>query len=235
MSQRLNTDWTPNPIACALAICVLLGGANDLLAQASPRPQPPASAPSRGIELGGYAMLGLINFTAADSFDVTVGSPLGSIFGGGARVGLPIGGLFVNVGAWRYRSSGTRAFIFEGEEFLLGIPLTVTITPLEVGGGWQFRFRRAPQFRPYVAGGLTSYGYQEVSNFATDAENVEERFSGYHRAGGAEFRVEQWIGVAWEVNWTSVPDAIGKGGVSAVFDETNLGGTSLRFKITIGR
>ena len=33
----------------------------------------------------------------------------------------------------------------------------------------------------------------------------------------------------------TVPDAIGKGGVSQGFNETNLGGTSLRFKITIGR
>jgi hypothetical protein len=235
MSHRLHTDWTPNLIACALAVGMLLGGTNDVFAQASPQRQPPASAPSRGIEIGGYAMLGLINFTAADAFDVTVGSPLGSMFGGGVRAGLPIGGLFVNIGAWRYRGSGTRVFMFEGEEFSLGIPLTVTITPLEVSGGWQFRFRGAPQFRPYIAGGYTSYGYQEVSDFATDAENVDERFGGYHLAGGAEFHLEQWIGVAWEANWTSVPDAIGQGGVSAVFDETNLGGASLRFKITIGR
>jgi hypothetical protein len=219
----------------AFVMLLTFAGTGHALAQANPRPQAQASTPARGIELGGYAMLGLINFTAADTFDVGVGSPFGSIFGGGARVGLPVGGLFVNIGAWRFRHGGERVFMFEGEAISLGIPLTVTITPLEVSAGWQFRFRGAPEFRPYVAGGLTSYGYREASDFATDAENVDERFGGYHLAGGAAFQLEQWIGVAWELNWTSVPDAIGKGGLSAVFNETNLGGTSLRFKITLGR
>jgi hypothetical protein len=41
--------------------------------------------------------------------------------------------------------------------------------------------------------------------------------------------------VAGEANWTTVPDAIGAAGVSAAFDETDLGGTSVRLKITVGR
>ena len=36
-------------------------------------------------------------------------------------------------------------------------------------------------------------------------------------------------------NWTTVPDAIGESGLSAAFNESNLGGASFRFKITIGR
>jgi hypothetical protein len=227
--RRLNTD------VLILGLIGLLTGAGEVFAQANPRTAPPPPPPSRSVEIGGYAMLGLMNFTAADSFEVTLGSPLGSIFGGGARIGLPLGGFFVNVGASQFRRSGQRVFVFEGEEFPLGIPLDVTITPLEISGGWQLRFRRAPEFRPYVAAGFTSYRYQEVSDFATDAENVDDRFAGYHFAGGAAFQVERWVGVAWEVNWTSVPDAIGRGGVSAAFNESNLGGASLRFKITIGR
>jgi opacity protein-like surface antigen len=214
-----------------LAVSAVLCGAVNTAAQVTPRPP----APSRPVEIGGYAMLGLMNFTAADTFDVGAGSPYGSIFGGGARVGLPLGGLFINVGAWQFRDRGQRVFVFEGEEFPLGIPLNITITPLEIGGGWQFRFRRAPQVRPYVTGGFTSYGYKETSEFATDAENVDERFTGYHLAGGVDFPVQQWIGVGWELNWTTVPDAIGGGGLSAEFDETNLGGVAFRFKITIGR
>lgn len=209
----------------------------DAFAQAKPRPRRPLPPPlpPPALEIGGYAMLGLMNFMSADSFEVVVGSPLGTIVGGGVRVGLPLGGLFVDVGAWQFRGSGQRVFIFEGEEFPLGIPLDVTITPLEISGGWQFRFRRAPEFRPYIAGGITSYRYQEVSEFARDAENADDRFDGYRLAGGAAFQVARWIGVAWELNWTSVPDALGKGGVSAAFDESNLGGGSFRFKITIGR
>jgi hypothetical protein len=225
------------PIACALAVCLLLSGAGDVFAQAKPVPRtpPPPPPPSRSIEIHGYAMFGRINFTAADSFDVTLGKPDGTIFGGGARVGLPLGGLFIDAGAWRFRGEGERVFIFEGEEFPLGIPVEITITPLELSAGWQFRFRRLPRLRPYVAGGYTSYGYKETSQFATDDENVDERFPGYHLGGGIEYRLTRWLGLGGELTWTTVPDAIGESGVSAEFDETDLGGTTFRFKITIGR
>jgi len=35
--------------------------------------------------------------------------------------------------------------------------------------------------------------------------------------------------------WTAIPDAIGGGGVSQVFEEDDLGGTSLRVRIVLGR
>ena len=210
---------------------------SDAIAQGKPRlrrPLPPPLPPP-ALEIGGYAMLGVMNFTAADSFDVILGSPSGTIVGGGVRVGLPLGGLFADVGAWRFGGEGERVFVFEGREFALGIPVEITITPLELTGGWQFRFRRARRVRAYVGGGLTLYGYKETAGSTAAIEEVDERFSGYHVLGGAEYRVGRWIALGGDVNWVTVPDAIGVGGVSAVFDETNLGGTSFRFKITIGQ
>ena len=195
----------------------------------------PVITPSSDIDISGYAMLGLMNFTAADTFDVGLGSPYGTTFGGGVRVGLPLGGLFVDAGASQFRDRGERAFVFGNQVFHLGIPLDVVITPLALSAGWEFRLRRMPGIRPYVAGGFTSYSYKETSEFATDAENVDERFNGYHVTGGAEFRVERWLGVAWEIDWTRVPNAIGNGGLSELFNESDLGGTSFRFKITIGQ
>jgi hypothetical protein len=206
-----------------------------LLAAIAAAPVSSEAQPPANLDLGGYAMVGLMNFTAADSFDATLGSSYGSIFGGGVRVGVPLGGLFVTAGGWHFRDSGQRVFVFNGQNFPLRIPMKVTVTPLEVNGGWRFRLRRAPQVRPYVAAGLSSYRYRETSDFATASENVEEWFKGYQLAGGVEFPVQEWIGVAWEVNWTTVPDALGESGVSAGFDESNLGGASFRFKITIGR
>lgn len=232
--RRLNTDL--------LILIFLLAVAGDGFAQAKPRarPQPPPPPPqSRGVEIGGYAMAGLMNFTAADSFDAIFGQPSGPIFGGGGRIGLPwrtsFGGLFVDVGAWRFRNEGERVFVFGGEEFGLNIPLEITITPLELSAGWQFRFRRALRLRPYVAGGYSSYGYRETSSFNAPGEDVDDRFGGYHLYGGAEYKILRWLGVAGEVNWTTIPDAIGGGGVSAEFNEHDLGGTSFRFKVTIGR
>ncbi len=223
----------------ALLLCAVLlaAGAGDAFAQAKPRPRtpPPPPLPPQELSINGYAMFGRMNFTAADSFDVTLGDPGGNILGGGARVGLPFGRLFVDVGAWAFEGTGERVFVHNGQEFPLGIPLEVTITPLEISGGWNFPLRALPKLVPYVMGGYTSYRYEETSTFATADENVDERFSGYHLGGGAEFRIMRWLGVAGEVIWTTVPDALGEGGVSAEFDETNLGGTSFRFKVTFGR
>ncbi|HJU41245.1 MAG TPA: hypothetical protein VJ691_00465 [Vicinamibacterales bacterium] len=224
-----------------IAIAALMWvGATDAFAQAKPRPRTSPPAPqSRGIDIGGYAMAGVMNFTAADSFDVIFGRPSGPIFGGGGRIGLPLrtgfGGVFVDVGAWRFHDEGERVFVFNGEAFDLNIPVEITIMPIELTAGWQFRLRRMPRFRPYVAVGYSSYGYKETSPFNTPDEDVDDRFNGYHAFGGAELKMTRWLGVAGEVNWTTIPDAIGIGGVSAEFDETDLGGTSIRFKITIGR
>ena len=162
-------------------------------------------------------MFGRINFTAAESFDAILGEPSGPIFGGGARVGLPLGGLFVDVGAWRFHGEGERVFVFDGEVFALGIPVEITVTPLEISAGWRFRIRRAAEAESRTsAGGLTvAASYQETSDFATPAENVDERFNGYHLLGGAEYKITRWLGVGGEASWTTVPDAIGESGVSA--------------------
>lgn len=222
---------------CAVTLFLALACAGDVFAQAKPRPAapPPPPLPPPELTVNGYAMFGRMNFTAADSFDVILGDPGGAIFGGGARVGLPFGGLFVDIGAWQFSGEGERVFVANGQEYPLGIPVEVSVTPIEISAGWQFRLRRAPKFMPYVLGGYTSMAYKETSDFATDAENADERFPGYHLGGGAEYRIMRWIGVAGEFVWTTVPDAIGESGVSKEFDETDLGGTSFRVKITIGR
>ena len=92
-----------------------------------------------------------------------------------------------------------------------------------------------PKLIPYVAGGFTSLKYQETSDFATPSEDVDESFNGYHVIGGAEYKITRWLGLAGEAAWSTVPDAIGESGVSDAFNETDLGGTTFRVKITIGR
>ena len=118
--------------------------------------------------------------------------------------------------------------------FSLGIPTSIRMTPLEVTAGWRFRglIRR---LTPHVGVGFTSLRYEETSTFADSTENVSDRFNGFHVAGGAEMRLGRWIGLAGDVVWTSVGKAIGKDGASKALDEDNLGGTSVRLKILVGR
>ena len=125
--------------------------------------------------------------------------------------------------------------MLDGQVIPLGIPLDVTIVPIEISAGWKFRIRALPKLIPYVAGGYTSLSYKETSLFSGSGENVDDRFGGYHLRGGAEFKVMRWLGVAGEFAWTTVPDAIGGGGVSKASTEDDLGGISFRARITVGR
>ena len=227
--------------AAAFASCLSIApaAAQDPPRKPPPPPTRPASTPpppqSKSLQIGGFGMLGSMTFTSRDSFDAVLGSHIGVIYGGGARLGLPWGGLFAEVGAWRFHDSGERVFTYGGSTFPLGITTDVTMTPLEISGGWRFRVRKHPKITPYVAGGFTSMRYQETSDFSSSTDDVDENFSGYHLFGGAEYKVSKWLGVAGEAAFTSVPNAIGDAGVSSTFKEDNLGGVSFRFKLTVGR
>lgn len=219
-------------LTLAFTLIALSVGAISAGAQQAPRARPAAT--SRSIQIGGYGMVGRLNLVARETFEAVIGKRSGPVFGGGANIGLPLGGLYVDMGGWRFQQEGERVFVTGSEVFKLGVPLTVTLTAVELTAGWRFRLRYA-RLVPYVGGGFTSYGYEESSSFAGPTEDVDERFKGYHLVGGAQFKVRRWLGIGAEFVWTTIPDALGTGGVSQAFGDTNLGGTSLRAKITIGR
>jgi hypothetical protein len=217
----------------------------------------PAQNPSP-IRVRGVVTFGAAAFQAQESFEAILGSRSGPVYGGGGQLLLPWD-FYAEVGVWHFSSDGERAFIGPNEEiFPLGVPLDVSITPIEITGGWRYRHcpqpprppgtprtkqpaRTAPAARPcapkvipYVGGGLSLYKYTETSELADATEDVDERFTGFHLLGGAEVRVHRWIAVGGEIGWSSVPDAL-DGGVAAAFDEDNLGGVMFRVKLAIGR
>jgi opacity protein-like surface antigen len=184
--------------------------------------------------LRGFADVGSTTFAAKESFTAVLGSDRGAVFGGGVEAVLPQR-VFVNFRASRFRRTGQRVFLFGRERFDLGIPTTVTVTPVELTGGYRFEYGR--RFVPYAGGGIGWHGYREESRFADGEENASERFLGYQIVAGAEIRVARWIGTAVEAQWSTVPDALGvdPNSVSREFQESNLGGATLRVKIVIGR
>jgi hypothetical protein len=189
-------------------------------------------------------------FTASESFKAILGSANGPIFGGGVEAVFPQH-VFVSLHATRFRKTGQRVFLFEGQQFDLGIPTTITVTPVEVSAGYRFErtrtVRRPGPVRPgtvrparlipYVGGGVGWHRYEETSKFATADENVKEQKIGFQVLGGAEYRVSRWLGVGGEAEWARVSNALGQdpNGVSATFNETDLGGASFRAKLVIGR
>jgi opacity protein-like surface antigen len=187
------------------------------------------------IGIRGFADVGGEAFTASDSFKAILGTASGIVFGGGGDVLLPKG-LFVELRASRFQKNGERVFVSGGETFGLGIDTKISVTPIELTGGYRFG-RADARIVPYGGGGVGWHHYKETSEFATDAENVDATHTGYHILGGAEVRIMRWLSAAGEAQWTTVRDALGQdpNAVSTAFDETDLGGTTFRVKIIIGR
>jgi opacity protein-like surface antigen len=182
-----------------------------------------------------FGDVGFTSFTAADSFEATLGRSSAMVFGGGGEIVLPQR-IFVGVRLSRFRGEGERVFVFNGQRFALGIPMTVHVTPLLLSGGYRFGSARST-VQPYVGGGIGWHSYEETSEFADAGENVKETFTGYHVLGGAEVRVWRLLGVAGEAEWATVPNALGQqpSGASTAFSDTDLGGFTVRVKLVIGR
>jgi outer membrane protein W len=214
--------------------CVILG-----LALAAPaaaqRPAPrPAAQPAPALSIRPFAMVTEQSFAAVNTFDATFGKAYGPFFGGGVQVVIH-DRFFVEASASRFQQTGERAYLSGGTAFKLGIPLTATITPLEVTSGYRFRLRRLPKVRPYVAAGVGSYAYQETSQFAQAGDDVDTRHVGAVLNGGAEFRLQRWVGLAVDVHYSHVPGILGTAGVSQQAGESDLGGVAARLTLVVGR
>jgi hypothetical protein len=177
---------------------------------------------------------------AEETFDVVFERSIQRFWGGGAQVAFG-NGLFVEATLSRFRQTGERAFLLDGEVFRLGVPLTATVTPLEFAGGYRFRLGEAGKVRPYAAAGFGTYRYQEESEFADPDEegspggNVDLRHSGFLMMGGVEYRAHPWVGLSVDAQYRRVPGILGEGGISKELGEDDLGGTSVRFRVIVGK
>jgi hypothetical protein len=183
----------------------------------------------RSIGFAGFGQFAYTRFAAQNSFQAVTGNAGGTFAGAGAEVRF--GNLFVNGSADHFTKTGQRVLVIDREVFGLGVPDTITLTPIKVTTGWRFTHENVT---PYVGGGAGRILYKETSDFADAGENIESRFASYHVLGGVEFR-SGWVGTAFEVEYSRVPNALGVSGASAAFQETDLGGIAARVKILVGR
>jgi hypothetical protein len=220
-------------LRCVCAIAVLLTAPVPARAgQARPAAKPPR-APSP-IGLRAYGIVALDALAAKDSFDAVVGTSQLTAFGGGVDVVDLWKHVFARVAVTRASKSGSRVFVADnGEIFPFGIPLTVTMTPIEVGAGWRFVTRKPSRLTPYAGVAFLSMGYTETSKFAQPGDNTSERFTGQDVFGGVEVRIWKWLVASGEAQYRRVPDALVAGGVSKDFGESDLGGVTARIAIGI--
>jgi hypothetical protein len=198
-------------------------------ARAESRRAPPAQPPM--VSVFAFGDVGYQYLLAKHSFSAVLGDAHGFTFGAGAEVRLR-DRFFVGASVARFQENGERVFISNGEVFRLGIRDTIRIVPFAITGGYRYT---TPEGAVYVGGGVGRYFYRETSDFAAAGENIDESHPAYHVLIGIEFPARGSFRAAFEVQYTTVPDALGSSGASEVFGERNLGGFDIRLKILGGR
>lgn len=202
------------------------GGSIQLTKEAHPR-----LAPRGRMLIRGFGQASGTVFTARDSFDAILGRTFGSMYGGGGQIAFP-NGAFAQVNLDRFTKTGSRALVSGTQIFRLPIPDSITVTPLQVTAG--YRAASSGVSVPYVGAGIGWHILKEESTSVAGLETARDGHLGYQILGGAEFQVLSWFWVAGEVQWATVPKALGDTGVSAFFQEDDLGGTTFRFKLMLG-
>ncbi|HEY7413243.1 MAG TPA: outer membrane beta-barrel protein [Vicinamibacteria bacterium] len=187
-----------------------------------------ARADEVGIVLeAGYADLTNASRSAEAVFDGSSGG-----FTGGAQVRFSLGRRFFAAGGARYFSrTGERVFVADEDApvFPLGHPLEVRLLP--VFGLLGYRFSEG-KLAPYASLGAGAAWYREESTVGgiTTSES-RTKFTAMAMLG-AEYG-QGTIRFGAELGYSLIPNAVGLGGVSAVYGEDDLGGLSIVGRVVI--
>lgn len=197
-----------------------------------PRVRRPPPAPVR-FGIRGYLVFGASTLEAQETFEAVAGTHTRSIVGGGAQVTRIWKDVFADVAGSQLSLDGERVFVDNRRVFKLGIPLEVTMRPVDLAAGWRFRIMRG-RVLPYGGAGMSYVQYKETSDFADGSENVSESSVGPLVLGGVEVRVWRWIAAGGEFRWRRLRGILGERGASAEFGEDDVGGVNAGVRISIG-
>jgi opacity protein-like surface antigen len=160
-----------------------------------------------------------------------------------SRFGVAFGGgVFVDRGArWRFgvegrriSRDGERAFAADrnSEAFRLGHPLEFTMTQGLASATW--RFSKLGPVSPYVGAGAGIASWREESTVAGQTETATGTKALFEvRAGIEHARGRVRLGI--EAGITFVPDAVGVGGISQIYDENDIGGVFVVARLGFSR
>lgn len=223
--------------AALLALVVPAGAiAQEPVGQPADQPvevQADVPGPRRSIGIRGFASFEMNRMAASRSFDAVVGTSDLSGFGAGGEVLRLWQSAFARIGFSRVTRDGTRVVVFGDEVSPVGVATTVKMRPLEIAGGW--RFGRGGRLVPYAGGGLVRVAYEETTSFDQAGDDTSGTFSGSLLFGGMDVQIAGPLGFGAELQHRRLADALGAGGASAAFGETDLGGLTFRIWIGVGR
>ena len=166
-----------------------------------------AAARSGQFMVRGFGQAGGTLFSASQSFDAIVGDGLNSVFGGGGQLVFP-SGVFAQVSLDRFNKTGTRALVSGNQVFTLEIPNRLTITSVLVTAGYRVESTR--RVATYFGGGAGWHTLDESSPTVPGREPLNKRSVGYHVLGGVEYPMLAWLWIGGEVQWATVPEALGR-------------------------
>jgi hypothetical protein len=193
-------------------------------------------APPARIGFRAFGHYEMVSFTAKETFDAVFGTSTMQGPGGGGEVLGIWKGLFVRGALSQMTDTGSRAFVFGNDVIPVNVPLTVKIRTVELGGGWRVQPRRIPRLAIYGGGGVLRLTYDETSQFAEFGDDASESFNGYSVFGGAELTIWKWLIAGAEAQYRAVPDALGgEDSISELYNETDLGGATIRVLFGIRR
>jgi hypothetical protein len=190
-----------------------------------------AALPSVAGDLALEVHAGYFQMAAGNSASALFGSAGGGTFGGAVRYTF-WRGAFVSAGMRTFSKEGERVFVATPNSPVqtLGFPLSIRLTPIVIQAG--YRFRDGHLLVPYAAVGASITSYNETSEVAGEAFDTNSTRTGFVGAIGVEVGRGMFRFGA-EAGWSSVPDAIGIGGVSKVYGENDLGGMHVLGKVIV--
>jgi hypothetical protein len=227
-------------VSAVLLITAALSVASPAFAQAtgtssSKRPaaaKPPAPPlPKPVMNIRAFGAFDAEWMTASQSFEAITGSALMIGYGGGGEVVNLWKRLFVRGDYVTASSSGERGFDLEGGAVSIGVPITVRLNTIEIGGGWRFAMRKHPKYTPYGGAALLYTTYSQKSDFELPGDAVDDSNSGYAVFAGLDAQIAKRLYATFEAQYRLVPDAIGNAGVSKPYGETDLGGFVARVMV----
>ncbi len=230
-------------VALAALVAARPAGAQGIVR--TPPPRPPDTVHAFGI-FEAEAMLAHQSFSAvlADGTKSTL------LFGGAGVEATKIWkGLFARFAATHTSNKGSRVFVdASGNAVSLDLPLTIEVTPIEIGGGWRFVRKPRPvpprlvrpgqrpsnvAVVPYLGAAVLVQRYKETSDIASPDENVSATDTGESFFAGVELGFGV-VRLGFEGQFRNVPNVLGAGGISQEFGETNLGGGVIRVTLGVG-
>jgi opacity protein-like surface antigen len=219
-----------NALAMAVITIVAAAAVVPAEAQDSARERRPVTRASASREplfsIDAHMQFGRLSQTSGDSFTAILGSSSGQVFGAGAELAFR-SGVFVRADVSYFRDEGERVELIDGEIVPLGIPLTLSLTPMEFSGGYRFSAitlgrRGRVRLVPFVGGGLGVVRFREETDEEHPDEEMSDGFTSYHLLSGLDVPLGRRVAIGVELTRRWVRDGLGSGGISEAFGETTM-------------